>query len=156
MTNCKIMKIIKATFDVYTRQYPAQLTEYPKIMHILHIIMYCIDLQHKQSLRRVQFWQKKLINRLMIAVKIKKTETSGVLMRKIAAMARLISIMYLSNGNNLPPIHANIYLYPSCSSQFLLNNRVIIHRIEIILLRLYETDSMPSIINGDINLKLLF
>lgn len=45
----------------------------------------------------------------------KEIPTYGDLIRNMAAIAIFISIIYLSNGNNLLPNHPNRYLYPYTS-----------------------------------------
>lgn len=49
---------------------------------------------------------------LMTAARVKKIGTRGALTMKIAAIATLMSMMYLRKGNILLPIHVSKYLYP--------------------------------------------
>ena len=77
----------------------------------------------------------------------------GVRIMKIAAIAKLISIMYLSTGNILLPIQPSKYLYPSSSSH-LLKNKVRTEKTDNNAQKAYAIDYNPSTIKGEIIFRL--
>lgn len=151
MTSWILAKMIRVT-RVWMMQKPKQVTPQLNTTAIFHIIRYCMDLQQRQSFLKVQFWHKKLIIKFIAAATKKNTATNGVLIIKIAAMARLMSIKYLRKGKILVPSHPKIYLYPSSSSH-LFHTKVMKEIKERIVQNTQAIDSMPSIINPEINVN---